>query len=80
LIVDVWAQPSFVARPDRLPMPEVRALAEKSGATDRIGARIGPDELVAEMDTAGVDVVLLSSVARRAELIRYRSAALPAAT
>jgi hypothetical protein len=53
LIVDVWAQPSFVARPDRLSMPEVRALAEKSGATDRIGARIGPDELVAEMDTAG---------------------------
>jgi uncharacterized protein len=61
LIVDVWAQPSFVARPDRLAMPEVRALAEKSGATDRIGARIGPDELVAEMDAARVDVVLLSA-------------------
>jgi predicted TIM-barrel fold metal-dependent hydrolase len=42
-------------------MPEVRRLAEKSGSADRIGARIGPDELVAEMDAAGVDVLLLSA-------------------
>jgi predicted TIM-barrel fold metal-dependent hydrolase len=61
MIVDVWAQPTFVPAPDRLPMPEVRRLAEKSGSADRIGARIGPDELVAEMDAAGVDVLLLSA-------------------
>jgi predicted TIM-barrel fold metal-dependent hydrolase len=61
MIVDVWAQPTFVSTPDRLPMPEVRRLAEKSGSADRIEARIGPDELVAEMDAAGVDVLLLSA-------------------
>jgi predicted TIM-barrel fold metal-dependent hydrolase len=61
MIVDVWAQPTFVSAPDRFPMPEVRRLAEKSGSADRIGARIGPDELVAEMDAAGVDVLLLSA-------------------
>ncbi|HEX4249035.1 MAG TPA: amidohydrolase family protein [Pseudonocardia sp.] len=61
MIVDVWAQPNFVAGPDRLPMPEVRRLLEKSGSADRLGVRVSPDELVAEMDAAGVDVVLLSA-------------------
>lgn len=61
MIVDVWAQPNFVAGPDRLPVPEVRRLLEKSGTADRLGVRVSPDELVAEMDAAGVDVVLLSA-------------------
>ena len=61
MIVDVWAQPNFVAGPDRLAMPEVRRLMEKSGSADRLGVRVSPDELVAEMDAAGVDVVLLSA-------------------
>ena len=61
MIVDVWAQPNFVAGPDRLAMPEVRRLLEKSGNADRLGVRVSPDELVAEMDAAGVDVVLLSA-------------------
>src|SRR3981081_259128 len=61
MIIDVWAQPTFVSAQDRLPMREGRRLAEKSGSADRIGARIGPDELVAEMDAAGVDVLLLSA-------------------
>jgi predicted TIM-barrel fold metal-dependent hydrolase len=61
MIIDVWAQPNFVAAPDRLPMPEVRRLLEKSGTADRLGVRVSPDELVAEMDAAGVDVLLLSA-------------------
>jgi len=61
MIVDVWAQPNFVAGPDRLAMPEVRRLMERSGSADRLGVRVSPDELVAEMDAAGVDVVLLSA-------------------
>jgi len=61
MIVDVWAQPTFAPAPDRLPMPEVRRLAEKSGSADRVGIRVSPDELVAEMDAAGVDVLLLSA-------------------
>jgi hypothetical protein len=61
MIIDVWAQPNFVAAPDRLPMPEVRRLLEKSGTADRLGVRVSPDELVVEMDAAGVDVLLLSA-------------------
>ena len=61
MIIDVWAQPTFTPGPDRLPMPEVTRLAEKSGAQDRFTAPIGPDELVAEMDSAGVDMLLLSA-------------------
>ncbi|MDT7608278.1 MAG: uncharacterized protein QOG96_2781 [Pseudonocardiales bacterium] len=61
MIIDVWAQPNFVAAPDRLPMPEVRRLLEKSGTADRLGVRLSPDEQVAEMDAAGVDVLLLSA-------------------
>lgn len=61
MIIDVWAQPTFAPGPDRLPMPEVTRLAEKSGATDRLTASIGPDELVADMDAAGVDMLLLSA-------------------
>jgi uncharacterized protein len=61
MIIDVWAQPNFVAAPDRLPVPEVRRLLEKSGTADRLGVRVSPDELVAEMDAAGVDVLLLSA-------------------
>jgi len=61
MIVDVWAQPNFVAGPDRLPMPEVRRLMERSGSADRLGVPVSPDELVAELDAAGVDVALLSA-------------------
>jgi uncharacterized protein len=61
MIIDVWAQPNFVAAPDRLPVPEVRRLLEKSGTADRLGVRVSPYELVAEMDAAGVDVLLLSA-------------------
>ncbi|WP_445182288.1 hypothetical protein ACTXG6_27540 [Pseudonocardia sp. Cha107L01] len=35
MIIDGWAQPNFVAARDRLPMPEVRRLLEKSGTADR---------------------------------------------
>jgi hypothetical protein len=61
MIIDGWAQPNFVAARDRLPMPEVRRLLEKSGTADRLGVRVSPDELVVEMDAAGVDVLLLSA-------------------
>ena len=61
MIIDVWAQPTFASRPGRLPVPEVTRLAEKSGSAGLINASIGPDELVALMDKAGVDMVLLSA-------------------
>ncbi len=59
MIVDVWAQPTI--RPGRLRLPEVTRLFEKSGSADMLERAVGPDELVALMDAAGVDIVLLSA-------------------
>jgi uncharacterized protein len=61
MIIDVWAQPTPGGRPGRLPIPEITRLFEKSGSANLIDAAIGPDELVAIMDTAGVDLLLLSA-------------------
>jgi uncharacterized protein len=61
MIVDVWAQPPFAARPARLPVPEAARVFERSGSADLLTAEIGPGQLVALMDAAEVDVVLLSA-------------------
>ncbi|MEU7894377.1 amidohydrolase family protein [Nonomuraea sp. NPDC049152] len=61
VIIDVWAQPTMGGRPGRLPMPEIRRLFEKSGSADLIDKPVTPGELVALMDAAGVDVLLLSA-------------------
>jgi predicted TIM-barrel fold metal-dependent hydrolase len=61
MIVDVWAQPTPARRPGRLDMPEVRRLFDKSGSADLLDRFVGPDELVALMDAAGVDIALLSA-------------------
>jgi uncharacterized protein len=61
MIIDVWAQPTLGERPGRLRMPEITRLFERSGSADLIDASVGPDELVALMDAAGVDRLLLSA-------------------
>jgi uncharacterized protein len=61
MIIDVWAQPTPGGRPGRLPVPEITRLFQKSGSVNLIDAAIGPDELVAIMDAAGVDLLILSA-------------------
>lgn len=60
-IVDAWAQPAFNARQT---MPEVVRLFEQSGSAALLDRRHTPDEVVAEMDAAGVDRLMLSAWAR----------------
>jgi hypothetical protein len=55
MIIDVWAQPALAQRPGRLPIPEITRLFEKSGSADMMHADIGPEQLVALLDDAGVD-------------------------
>jgi predicted TIM-barrel fold metal-dependent hydrolase len=61
MIIDVWAQPALAQRPGRLPIPEITRLFEKSGSADMMHADIGPEQLVALLDDAGVDRLLLSA-------------------
>ena len=61
MIVDVWAQPPFAARPGRLPVPEACRVFERSGSAGLLTAEISPGHLVALMDAAETDVVLLSA-------------------
>lgn len=60
-IIDAWAQPAFNARQT---MPEVVRLFEQSGSADLLDHRHTPDEVVAAMDAAGVDRLMLSAWAR----------------
>lgn len=61
VIIDAWAQPTLGNRTDRLAMPEIVRLFEKSGSAELVNRDVGPDELVGLMDKAGVDVLLLSA-------------------
>jgi predicted TIM-barrel fold metal-dependent hydrolase len=61
MIVDTWAQPTWTQRQGRLEIPEITNVAERSGSLDLIHARVSPDELVAMMDQAGIDRLLLSA-------------------
>jgi len=61
MVIDVWAQPTQPHRPDRLDLPEITRLFEKSGSADLIHADIGPNQLADMMDAAGVDRLLLSA-------------------
>lgn len=60
-VIDVWAQPALGPRPDRLAMPEVRRLFARSRSEALLDHAVSPDELVALMDGAGVDRLLLSA-------------------
>jgi predicted TIM-barrel fold metal-dependent hydrolase len=58
-IVDAWAQPAL-SHGLRL-LPEIRRLFEQSGSADVLDRDVGPQQMVALMDAAGIDVVLLSA-------------------
>ena len=59
--IDVWAQPSIRPREGRLPLPETNRVFARSGAPPPFSVEIGADEMLAEMDRAGVAQVLLSA-------------------
>lgn len=54
-IIDAWAQPSFKAED----LPEVVRAFERSGSAHLLKQELSPGDLVALMDQAGVDRVLL---------------------
>lgn len=58
-VVDAWAQPALKAGFARL--PEVTRLLEQSGSLAMRERDIGPDQMIALMDEAGIDVVVLSA-------------------
>jgi uncharacterized protein len=60
MIADVWCQPLWERR-GRLPVPEVRDVFVRSGRGSALDQAVSPDELVAAMDEAGVEVALLSA-------------------
>jgi predicted TIM-barrel fold metal-dependent hydrolase len=60
VIADVWSQPLW-RRTGRLDVPEMRDVFARSGRASALDEPVEPDELVAAMDEAGVDVVLLSA-------------------
>lgn len=60
--LDAWAQPVFRRVRERL--PEVARLFEKSGSADMLDRHLGPDDLVALMDAAGMERMLLSAWCR----------------
>jgi len=57
-VIDAWAQPAFRAREL---MPEVVRLFEQSGTAAMLDRVLAPAELVALMDAAGIDRLLLSA-------------------
>lgn len=61
-IIDAWAQPALGQA--RTPLPEVERLIEKSGTSHLMQARLGPDEMLAAMDAAGIGKVLLTAWCR----------------
>lgn len=61
-IIDAWAQPALGQA--RTPLPEVERLIEKSGTSHLMQARLGPGEMLAAMDAAGIGKVLLTAWCR----------------
>ncbi|MBX3415285.1 MAG: amidohydrolase [Pirellulales bacterium] len=56
-VIDAWAQPALSHMGARL--PEVAPLMQRSGALWETG--ISPEDMLRQMDAAGIDVVLLSA-------------------
>jgi uncharacterized protein len=59
LIIDAWANAPFADMAVHL--PEIRRLFEQSGATRFLDKGLSPAELIAEMDAAGIDRLMLTS-------------------
>lgn len=57
-IIDAWAQ--IPTRPDHI-VPEVRRLFERSGTADVLDRGVAVDDVVAAMDRAGIERLLLSA-------------------
>ena len=60
--IDAWAQP--VTGRSRQDLPEVVRLLEKSGTAQYLDLKLTPAQIVALMDAAGVQQLLLSAWCR----------------
>lgn len=58
-VIDAWAQPALSHMGTRL--PEVAPLMQRAGAGAIWDTGIAPEEMVRQMDAAGIDVVLLTA-------------------
>lgn len=58
-VIDAWAQPALSHMGTRL--PEVAPLMQRSGAGAIWETGVPPEEMVRQMDAAGIDVVLLTA-------------------
>jgi len=58
-VIDAWAQPTAATMGQAL--PEIVPLMQRSGAAHLLETGVSPEEMVAGMDRAGVDLVLLSA-------------------
>ena len=63
-VVDAWAQP--VLGRTRTDLPEAVRLLEKSGTAHFLDHKLAPAQLVALMDAAGIQTLMLSAWCRRA--------------
>ena len=66
-IIDAWAQP--VLGRTRQDLPEVVRLLEKSGTAQFLDRQLSPAEIVAAMDAAGVERLMLSAWCRPGRVI-----------
>ncbi len=57
--IDAWAQPAVAGMFDKL--PEVGRLFRQSGTADLLERGVDPDQMVAQMDEAGIERVLLTA-------------------
>src|SRR5215211_3804295 len=58
-IIDAWAQPAI--KDGFKHLPEIARLFKQSGTASILETGVTPDEMVAEMDRAGVQTTLLSA-------------------
>jgi predicted TIM-barrel fold metal-dependent hydrolase len=58
-IVDAWAQPATASGFAR--MPEIVRLFEQSGSAQQLESGVSTEQIIAEMDKAGVDKLMLSA-------------------
>jgi predicted TIM-barrel fold metal-dependent hydrolase len=56
-IIDAWAQPAFPHLFHRV--PEIERLFQQSGATALLAAGVTPEQMIAQMDAAGIERALL---------------------
>ncbi len=66
-IIDAWANPPFADMAAQL--PEIKALFRRSGAANQLDADICAADLVAAMDSAGIERLCLTSWTRPGRLV-----------